>query len=319
MSTALAVESDHMDGSIHERKGLLCAVAAFLWWGAIPLYFKAVASVPSLLVLDHRILWSAGLLIILVTWQRRWPAIVSISRQKRKLGLLCIAAVLIALNWGTFIYAVAVAKVMQASLGYFINPLISIVLGMIFLRERLRPMQWVAVMIACVGVGYLTWCTGEFPWIAMLCAGSFGLYGLVRRVAGVEPIDGLAVETLVLVLPAGCVLPSLTGNAPAISPWMYFVLSLAGIVTVLPLFWFTYAVQHLRLTTVGFLQYIVPTGQFLVALLIFGEALDRHKLIAFIFCWCAVVVYSWSTWRIASQAKSALVAAETPANSMIRE
>lgn len=300
-----------MEGSIHARKGLLSAVAAYIWWGAIPLYFKAVASVPSLLVLDHRILWSALVLALLVTWQRRWPAIVSLSRRPAKLGLLLIAAVLIAANWGVFIYAVAISRLMQASLGYFINPLISIVLGMVFLRERLRPMQWLAVIIAFVGVGYLTWQTGEFPWIAILCAGTFGLYGLVRKVAGVPPIDGLAIETLVLVLPAACLLPSLTTHAPAISLPMYLVLSLAGIITVLPLFWFTYAVQHLRLTTVGFLQYVGPTGQFLVALLIFHEPLDQNKLIAFIFCWCAVVVYSWSTWRMASQPKPVSVLAES--------
>ncbi len=288
-----------MDGSTQARKGLICAVAAYIWWGAIPLYFKAVASVPSILVLDHRILWSALVLVVLVTWQGRWPAIASLARQPGKLGLLLIAAVLIAANWGVFIYAVAISKLMQASLGYFINPLISIVLGMVFLRERLRPMQWLAVIIAVVGVGYLTWQTGEFPWIAMLCAGSFGLYGLVRKVVGVPPIDGLAIETLALVLPAACLLPSMTAHAVAISLPMYFILSLAGIITVLPLIWFTYAVQHLRLTTVGFLQYVGPTGQFLVALLIFREPLDQNKLIAFIFCWCAVVVYSWSTWRTA--------------------
>lgn len=301
-----------MDGSSHARKGLLCAVAAYLWWGAIPLYFKAVATVPSLLVLDHRILWSALFMVLLVSWQHRWPGIVTLCRQRGKLGFLAVAAVLIAVNWGTFIYAVAISKLMQASLGYFINPLFSMFLGMVFLRERLRPMQWFAVITACVGVAYLTWQTGEFPWIAMLLAGSFGLYGLVRKVIGVPPIEGLAIETLALVLPAAGLLPSLTARAPALSFGMYIILSLAGIITVLPLYWFTYAVQHLRLTTVGFLQYIGPTGQFLVALLIFGEPLDRNKLIAFIFCWCAVVIYTWSTWRMAFQAKPVPMAAETP-------
>ena len=156
-----------------------------------------------------------------------------------------------------------------------------------------------AVGIASVGVGYLAWHTGEFPWIALLCAGSFGLYGLVRKVAQVEPIDGLAVETLLLVLPAAALLPWLTIRSPAMSSGTCGLLSLAGVITVVPLIWFTMAVQRLRLSTIGFLQYIGPTGQFLVALLVFREPLDRDKLVAFMFCWAAIVVYSWSTWQTA--------------------
>ena len=301
-----------MDGPSQVHKGLLCALAAYIWWGAMPLYFKMVATVPPILVLDHRILWSASVLVLLVTWQRRWPAIIALARQRRKVVLLLAGAILLALNWGVFIYAVAVSKVMQASLGYFINPLLSVLLGMAFLRERLRPLQWLAVLIATIGVGYLTWRTGEFPWIAMLLAASFGLYGLVRKIAAVPPIDGLAIEALVLVPPAAGLLPVLTAQAQAISLSTYFILSLAGIITVMPLFWFTYAVQRLRLATVGFLQYVGPTGQFLVALLVFREPLDRDKMIAFIFCWSAVGVYLWSTWRIASQARAVPVAIVMP-------
>ena len=180
--------------------------------------------------------------------------------------LLSCAAVLLAANWGVFIYAVAIGKLMQASLGYFINPLISILLGMLFLRERLHATQWVAVAIAMVGVGYLGWHTGELPWIALLCAGTFGLYGLVRKVAKVEPVDGLAVETLLLIVPAAAILPLLTKQAPAMGTGNYGLLALSGFITVMPLIWFTMAVQRLRLSTIGFMQYIGPTGQFLVAL-----------------------------------------------------
>lgn len=297
-----------MDVSSDTRKGLFSAAAAYLWWGAIPLYFKAVASVPSLLVLDHRVLWSAAFLIALVSWQRRWPAILQLMRRPGKMGLLLIAAVLVATNWGVFIYAVAVSKVMQTSLGYFINPLLSIVLGLVVLRERLRPAQWVAVLIASVGVAYLTWQTGEFPWIAMTLAGSFGFYGLVRKVANVAPIDGLAIETLVLIIPAAAILPHLSEQSPPQSMGTYLVLSLSGIVTVLPLIWFTQAVQHLRLATVGFFQYIGPTCQFFLALLVFREPLDHDRLIAFVFCWVAVAVYVWSTIRFTRSPKPAAVA-----------
>ncbi len=294
----------------HARKGLLCGIMAYIWWGLIPLYFKSVASVPSPLVLDHRIIWSAGLLALIVTWQRRWPDVLGLLRQPRKIGLLLCASVLIAANWGVFIYAVASSRTMQASLGYFINPLLSIVLGMAVLRERLRPIQWLAVVIASIGVAYLTWRTGEFPWIAMLCAGTFAFYGLVRKLAAVPSIDGLAIETLVLLLPAIAILKPLTDQAPAISPPMYLLLSLSGVITVLPLFWFNVAVQHLRLTTIGFLQYIGPTGQFFVALLAFREPFDHDKLIAFSFCWAAVAVYSWNAWRTAKASASQIT--ETP-------
>ena len=244
---------------------------------------------PPLVVLCHRICWAALFLAVVVSVAAEWKAIGPCCGTGGTCCCSRLGAVLIALNWLIFIYAVGSAQVLQASLGYFINPLLSVALGMIFLRERLRRWQWVAVTIAVVGVVNL-WLRGAgLPWIALSLACTFGFYGLVRKKVDVNSLHALLVESsillpiamiLLLVLPAGKASVSALG-----------ILSLSGIITAVPLLLFGAALRRLKLSTIGFLQYIGPTLQFLVAVWLYREPLDRTRLTGFAICWVAIAVY----------------------------
>jgi chloramphenicol-sensitive protein RarD len=272
------------------RTGFLCALAAYVSWGFIPLYFHAVSDVQPIIVLCHRVFWSVLFLVAVISLRGEWSAIWPILRDRRALKLLALGAGLIAINWLVFIYAVISKQVLQASLGYFINPLLSIFLGMIFLRERLRPWQWLAVLIAACGVLNLALRSGGLPWIALSLAGSFGLYGLVRKKVDIDSLRGLFVETIILLLPALVVVALPAGHVfPAKTLGL---LSLSGIITAVPLIFFGAALRRLKLSTMGFLQYVGPTLQFLVAVVLFHEPLDQAKLISFGLCWLAIVVYA---------------------------
>jgi chloramphenicol-sensitive protein RarD len=258
-------------------------------WGFIPLYFRALAHVSPWIVLYHRIVWSAlfmgAVLSVRGEWKPLWPHL----RNRRNALLLCAGALLIAANWLIFIYSVASRQLLQASLGYFINPLLSIALGMVFLRERLRGWQWVAVAIALAAVVNLALRGSGFPWIAVSLAGSFGFYGLVRKTADINSLHGLAIESAIL-LPAAVTALALWPSA-RLSATTWGILSLSGVITAVPLLCFGAAVRRLQLSTVGFLQYVGPTLQFLVALFLFQEPLDRAKLASFALCWVSIVVY----------------------------
>jgi chloramphenicol-sensitive protein RarD len=218
-------------------------------------------------------------------WKPIWPVV----KSRPNLLLLSAGAVLIALNWLIFIYAVATRQLLQASLGYFINPLLSIALGMLFLRERLRGWQWVAVVIAAGAVLNLALRGIGFPWIAVSLAGSFGFYGLVRKAVDINSLHGLMVETSILLPLALLLLALLPSGNPSLGT--YGLLSLSGIITAVPLLCFGAAVRRLQLSTVGFLQYVGPTLQFLVALFLFHEPLDHSKVGSFALCWLAIAVY----------------------------
>lgn len=215
-----------------------------------------------------------------------WP----VWRNRRSVLLLSTGAVLIATNWLIFIYSVISHQLLQSSLGYFINPLLSIFLGMIFLRERLRRWQWLAVGVAAIGVLNLAVRGDRFPWIALSLAGSFGFYGLVRKKVDIDSLHGLFVETVIL-LPLAVVVLALPA-ARQISAGTLGLLSLSGIITAVPLLFFGIALRRLKLSTMGFLQYVGPTLQFLVALVVFHEALDHAKLASFALCWLAIAVYA---------------------------
>lgn len=271
------------------RTGLLCGLAAYTAWGFIPLYFHAVAHVPPLVVLCHRVFWSALFLVMVVSLRRDWNCVWPVLRNWRSLLLLLAAAALIAVNWLVFIYAVISQQVLQASLGYFINPLLSIFLGMLFLHERLRRLQWVAVFIAGVAVLNLALRSETLPWIALSLAASFGFYGLVRKKVDIDTLHGLLIETMVL-LPAALVFLAFP-VAHALSPGTLGLLSLSGVITAVPLILFGVALRRLRLSTIGFLQYTGPTLQFLVAVVLFHEPLGGVKLASFALCWLAIAVY----------------------------
>ncbi len=273
--------------------GLLCGLAAYTSWGFIPLYFRAVAEVPSAIVLCHRVFWSVLFLVVVVSvrgdWQRLWPVV----RNRRNLVLLACGAVLIAINWLIFIYAVETRQLLQASLGYFINPLLSIALGMLFLRERLRRWQWLAVFLAGAGVCNLALRGHGLPWIALSLAGSFGFYGLVRKKVDIDSLQGLLVETAILFTPALVILAlPVSRHSSFASPARLGLLALSGIFTAVPLLFFGVALRRLKLSTIGFLQYVGPTLQFLVAIILFGEPLDSVKLASFSLCWLAIAVYA---------------------------
>ena len=272
------------------RAGFFCALAAYVCWGFIPLYFHALASVRPLLILCHRIFWSVVFLAIVISVRREWTAIRPIVRSARNLKLLTLGAVLMATNWLIFIYAVTSKQTLQASLGYFINPLLSIFLGMIFLHERLRRWQWVAVFIAGAAVLNLALPSGTLPWISVSLAASFGFYGLVRKKVNIDSLHALVVETIILLPPALIVVALPIGHTfPAAT---LGILSTSGIVTAVPLIFFGAALRRLKLSTMGFLQYVGPTLQFLCARYAFHEPLDRAKLASFILCWVAIVVYA---------------------------
>jgi len=271
------------------RAGLVYGLAAYTMWGVFPLYFHLVAHVPPVVVLCHRIVWSVLFLGVVVSVRREWKAIWPILRNPRNLALLCVGSALIALNWLLFIYAVGSGQTLQASLGYFINPLLSVVLGMVFLRERLRRWQWVATIIATMAVANLTLRGGSFPWLAVSLALTFGFYGLVRKTVDINSLHGLLVETAIL-LPLA-VAKLVWWPAPGISPGTFGILSLAGILTAVPLLLFGAALRRLPLSMIGFLQYIGPTLQFLMAVCVLREPLDRAKLGSFGLCWLGIAVY----------------------------
>lgn len=275
---------------------MIYGLAAFGAWGVLPVYFKALASVPPLEVLAHRIVWSVFLLFGLSFARGRLGDLAGLLRSRRTQLTLMVTTGLIATNWGLFIWSIANGHLVEASLGYFINPLVNVALGFVFLRERLRPLQTVAVALAAVAITFRTVQLGHPPVIALTLAFSFGLYGLLRKRVDATAIVGLTVETMML--------------APLAVGWMAWRRSLgelsflsttlpqnllmlaAGVITALPLLWFTEAARRLRLATLGFLQYLAPTGQLLLAVLAYGEPFTRMHAISFGLIWIALGLYS---------------------------
>jgi chloramphenicol-sensitive protein RarD len=284
------------------RAGVLYGIGAYGLWGVFPLYFKALQHVPALEILCHRILWSLLLLLGLLWVRGGWPTARPALRSRRTLLTLGVTTLLIAGNWLGYIWAIVNSQVLQASLGYYINPLVNVLLGRIFLRERLHGGQLVAVALAAVGVGYLTLAGGHFPSLALFLAFTFGCYGLLRKTVQVDALVGLTVETALLTGPALLYLAFQMARGQAAflhtSPRTDVLLLLAGVVTATPLLWFTEAARRLRLATLGFLQYLSPTGQFLLGVLAFGEAFTKAHGVAFACIWLALLIYSVQTARI---------------------
>jgi len=271
------------------RAGLLYGLSAYGMWGFIPLYFHALTNVQPLIVLYHRIVWSALFMVAVISVRGEWKSIWPALRSTRNLLLLCAGALLIALNWLLFIYSIATKQLLQASLGYFINPLLSVALGVVFLRERLRGRQWLAVLIALGAVVNLALHGAGVPWLALSLAGSFALYGLVRKTVDINSLHGLTIESAILFPIAALML--LVWHSNQIPLPTLGLLSLSGVITAVPLLCFGAALRRLQLSTLGFLQYVGPTLQFLVAVCLFREPLDRLRLGSFALCWLAIAVY----------------------------
>lgn len=276
--------------------GAACASSAFLIWGLSPLYWKMLQEVPSLEIIMHRIVWSFLFLVPLLVICRGWREFRAVLRTGRTRRILLLTSVIAGSNWLVYVWAINHDMVLQASLGYYINPLVNVLLGLIFLRERLRPPQILAVALAGIGVLYLAILHGEFPWVALFLAFSFGFYGLIRKVAQVTALVGLSVETLLLTLPALSYLLYLDsaggGTFLNTSPALDLLLIGAALMTAFPLLLFTIGARRLHLSTLGFLQYIAPSCSFLLAVFFFHEPLHRGQAWTFVFIWSALVIYS---------------------------
>ena len=276
--------------------GLIYAASAFLIWGLSPLYWKALVAVPALEIIAHRVVWSFLFLMGLILLQRRWSEFAEILKSGRMLLTLMLTAILVSANWLLYIWAVNNNYMLQASLGYYINPLVNVVLGLLFLRERLRRPQILAVMLAASGVLYLTMAYGEFPWISLTLALSFGLYGLIRKVAPVGALVGLAVETMLLSPPALIYLIHLNSQEAdtilRVSLKLDLLLIGCAPLTAAPLLFFTLGAKRLYLSTLGLMQYIGPSGMFLLAIFHYNEPFSTTQIWTFAMIWAALGIYS---------------------------
>ncbi|MFB9137360.1 EamA family transporter RarD [Vibrio olivae] len=281
---------------LQAKQGVLLAIAAYIMWGIAPIYFKTVAHVSALEILSHRVVWSFVFLAVLMHSGRRWRGFVEIFRTKTKLVYMLATSLLIGCNWLVFIWAINANHMLDASLGYYINPLINVVFGMLFLGERLRKMQWLAVFLAACGVLIQLIAFGSVPMVAFALAMTFALYGLLRKKVAVDAQTGLFIETLLLLPVAAIYLwqfaDSSTNNMFHNSWSLNWLLIAAGIVTTLPLLCFTGAATRLKLSTLGFFQYIGPSFMFVLAVAIYGETFSMDKAITFAFIWGALLIFS---------------------------
>lgn len=283
------------------RIGVSYGLAAYFFWGFFPLFFKQLSGISPLEVLSHRIVWSLVTTALLLVPSKRWLKVFQALGTGRTLATLCASTLFIAVNWLVFIHAVKSGQVLQSSLGYFITPLVSVLLGVLFLKERLRPVQGVSLFLACAGVLILVLHNGVLPWISLVLAVTFATYGLLRKVVAVDALTGLSIETLLLFpLALGYLLHlDRTGAGAFLSGSSHYdiFLPLAGFVTAVPLLWFAAAAKRVRLATIGFMQYLTPTLQFLQAVLLFGEPFTPFALASFACIWAGLILYSIDAWR----------------------
>lgn len=282
------------------RRGLASAAAAFVMWGLFPLYWKQLAAVPALEVVAHRTSWGFLSVALWVTLRRRWSDTLAPARSPRTLAAIAAAAGLIGINWLLYIWAVIEGHIVEASLGYFVNPLVNVLLGVLVLRERLSRPQTIAVALAGIGVAVLTLGYGRFPWIALCLACTFGLYGLVRKTVAADAVAGLLWETALLtplaVVYLGALAATETGAfGRALQPTL--LLLLGGAVTALPLALFAYGARSLPLSTLGIVQYVSPSMQFLLALFVYGETFTPAHALTFACIWTALGLLSWDLRR----------------------
>jgi len=288
------------------NRGALFALLAFSWWGLSPLYFKWVDHVAPFEILANRVLWSFVLVSALLWFSYKTSGIRTILQHPKQILAMLGSSLLIAANWLTFIYAVSEDKVLEASMGYYINPLVSVFLGMIFLKERLVAVQRVALALAAIGVSIQVIAMGFLPWVTLVLAFTFGFYGLLRKLVPTDPYTGLWFETAMATPIALIFLIWVDGGAALASPTVDGAkLALAGVVTTAPLIWFAIAARHLPLSTLGFFQYLAPTIALLLATLVFGEQLTWVKVTTFIFIWAALLLLVGRNWLERRQRRSA--------------
>lgn len=278
-----------------KNKGIWFAAGAYIIWGLFPIYWKQLHNVPALQLVGNRIVWSFLLLFGIVFFTKQFQSFKAEAFSWRVIGMYSIAAVLIGVNWLTYVWAVNAGFIVETSLGYYINPLLSVLLGVIFLRERLRPMQWLPIGLATLGVAYLTVIYGRLPWIALVLAFSFALYGLVKKTAPLGSLHGLTLETGILFLPAFLFLlfAQKSGNGALFNDGTRTTVLLmgAGVVTAIPLLLFASAAKLITLTMIGLMQFIAPTIQFLIGVYIYKEPFSHNQLIGFSIVWLALIIF----------------------------
>lgn len=290
------------------KKGFLAAMSAFAIWGLFPLYFHPLHEVSAVQVIAHRIVWSCLFVLAWIGLRREFPGLRATLADRSLLWRLAISATLITINWLTYVWGVTHGHVVETSLGYFIGPLVNVLLGVVLLSERLSPAQWAAVTLAVAGVGYLTVMTGSLPWIALTLAFSFATYGLIRKVVKVESLPGLATETLLLVPFAGAYLlwcesagiGALGHAAPAVDA----LLVGSGPLTAIALFLFAYGTRLLPYSTVGVLQYITPTLQFICGVFALHEPFERARAVGFGIIWAALLIYTGEGLRLSREQRA---------------
>jgi len=295
------------------KSGVLFAIAAYTMWGIAPMYFKLIDQVPAMEILMHRIIWSVLVLVLLVAVTGKINKVKQAILNPKVMQILLISGLLLAANWFIFIWAINNNHLLEASLGYYINPLLNVFLGRLFLGERLRRMQKVAVGLALSGVAYFIVSYGQLPWVALALAGTFGIYGLLRKQVAVDSLPGLLIESVFLLPPAivywiwfaGEYSNMLTNDLP-----LNITLICAGIVTTAPLLCFTAAAKRIMFSTLGFFQYIGPSLMFVLAAAVYGEPLDNSKLVMFAFVWLALGLFSYDSLRQCQKVKKALKQAQ---------
>ena len=284
------------------RRGLAHGIAAYFLWGIAPMFWKLLADVSWVEILAHRVAWGVIAFAVIAAAAGVGPVVLEAARDRRTLAAMALSGVMLVVNWGTFIWAVAHGHILDASLGYFIIPLLSVGLGMVVLGERLRRLQWLAITAAAIGVAIQTWHAGGVPWISMVVAASFGIYGLIRKVARVDSLVGSTLETALLVPVAAAYLAILAlrgeGQLGHAATGTQLLLLSTGAVTAVPLLLFNSAARRLPLSTLGFLQYLGPTCQFILAIGVYGEPFAAERLIAFGFIWLGLAVFSADLVRI---------------------
>ncbi|MEU0553377.1 EamA family transporter RarD [Dactylosporangium sp. NPDC006015] len=293
------------------RRGYLSALSANIMWGVFPLYFRALRPAGAVEVLAHRIVWSLISVAVLLTVLSRWKTLKALVKDGKRLAGIAAAAVFIAVNWGVYIFAVDTDHVVEASLGYFINPLFVILLGVLVLRERLRRLQWVALGVGLVAVVVLSVDNGRLPWIALTLAGSFGTYSLIKKRLGLPAGEGLFLESAVLTLPALAFLAWLASRHQetfgTVSTWHTIMLAGSGLLTAVPLLLFAEAANRVPLSGLGILQYLTPTLQLLLGVLVFHEPMPPVRLAGFAVVWCALAIFTADAIRHSHKRRAAAV------------
>lgn len=290
----------HAQDNTDSPRGLAFAISAYVMWGFLPLYLKAMAHIPAAEVVLHRVIWAVPIAAALLIYLGRTRDLMIAIRTPRMLGMACVTAALISLNWGIYVWSVAAERTLDAALGYYINPLFSVFLGAVLLRERLKRAQWVAVALAALAVFVLWFDQGSLPWPALALTTSWGFYAYFKKSLPIGPNQGFLLEVLILLPPALAYLAYLAATGQShfagSAPDTLLLLG-AGVVTAIPLITYANGAKLLRLSTIAVLQYIAPTMIFLNALLVFGEPMGHARMIAFPLIWLALVVYSVSLWK----------------------